>query len=107
MVEAFANRAKVLCQALREIPGLRFHEPQGAFYVFVDFSAYYGKKTEAGTEIQSSLDMADYLLEQAKVALVPGVAFGDDAFLRVSFATSEEVLKLAVERIKTALKRLK
>ncbi len=44
--------------------------------------------------------MADYLLDQAKVALVPGVAFGDDAFLRISFATSEEVLKLAVERIK-------
>jgi aspartate aminotransferase len=107
MVEAFANRAKVLCQALREIPGLRFHEPQGAFYAFVDFSAYYGRKTEVGKEIQSSLDMADYLLDQAKVALVPGVAFGDDAFLRISFATSEKVIKLAVERIKTALEKLK
>jgi len=107
MVKAFANRAKVLCQALKEIPGLRFHEPQGAFYVFVDFSAYYGKKTEAEKEIQNSLDMAEYLLEQAKVALVPGVAFGDDAFLRISFATSEEVLKSAVERIKQALNKLR
>ncbi len=107
MVKAFANRAKVLCQALKEIPGLRFHEPQGAFYVFVDFSAYYGKKTEAEKEIQNSLDMAEYLLEKAKVALVPGVAFGDDAFLRISFATSEEVLKSAVERIKQALNKLR
>jgi len=107
MVYAFAQRAKILCQALKEIPNLRFHEPQGAFYAFVDFSAYYGKKTEKGKEIKSSIDMADYLLEQAKVALVPGVAFGNDAFLRISFATSEEILRLAVNRIKEALHKLK
>lgn len=106
MIEAYARRAKLLCNMLREIPGLRFVEPQGAFYLFADFSSYYGKRTPEGKSVNSSLDMAEYLLESARVALVPGIAFGDDKFLRISYATSEENIKRACQRLKEALANL-
>ncbi len=107
MVKAFAERAQILTKALMAISGLKFHEPQGAFYVFADFSAYYGRKTKEGKEIKNSVEMANYLLEEAKVALVPGVAFGDDNCLRFSFATSEENLKKAASQIVIALQNLR
>lgn len=103
MVEAYARRAKLLCKLLEEIPELRFIEPQGAFYLFADFSSYYGKKTPDGKVINGSIEMAEYLLESARIALVPGVAFGDDKFLRISFATSEENIERACRRLKEAL----
>ncbi|QER41801.1 pyridoxal phosphate-dependent aminotransferase [Thermodesulfobacterium sp. TA1] len=106
MCRIFAQRAKVLCEELKKIPGIKFLEPQGAFYLFADVSAYYKKKTKEGKEINGSLDLAEYLLDEAKVAVVPGIAFGDDRFVRVSFAISEEKLKEACQRIKQALAEL-
>jgi len=106
MVEAFAKRARILCEALKEVPGIEFIPPQGAFYLFAKVSSYYGKKTKEGRLIQNSLDFAEYLLDEAKVAVVPGIAFGEDEFVRISYATSEENLLKAVERIKGSLAKL-
>ena len=106
MCAAFKQRAKLLYQGLSEIPGLRLPEPKGTFYALVDFSAYYGQKTPSGQEINDSLAMCDYLLEEARVATVPGVAFGEDRALRVSFANAEEEIKKGISRIKEALEKL-
>ncbi len=106
MVKAFARRAEVLSSALRGLPGIDFIQPQGAFYLWAKVSTYYGKKTSEGRVIQNSIDMAEYLLDKARVALVPGVAFGEDEFLRFSYATSEENLLEAVKRIREALQAL-
>jgi len=106
MVEAFAKRARILCEALKEVPGIEFIPPQGAFYLFARVSNYFGKKTKEGKLIQNSLDFAEYLLDEARVAVVPGIAFGEDEFVRISYATSEENLLKAVERIKNVLVKL-
>ncbi len=106
MRAAFARRAKLLTEKIREIPGLNLPEPQGTFYAFVDFSAYYGKKTPEGQTIDGSLAMCDYLLSEALVATVPGIAFGDDRCLRISFANADEEIIKGVERIGEALKKL-
>lgn len=106
MCKIFAQRAKILSQLLREIPGIEFIPPQGAFYLFAKVSAYFNKKTPEGKEIKDSVSFSEYLLDSAKVAVVPGVAFGDDEFIRISFANSEENLKKAVFEIKKALEKL-
>ncbi len=106
MCKIFAQRAKFLSQILREIPGIEFIPPQGAFYLFAKVSAYFNKKTPEGKEIKGSVSFSEYLLDSAKVAVVPGSAFGDDEFVRISFANSEENLKKAVYEIKKALERL-
>ncbi|MFN3406611.1 MAG: aminotransferase class I/II-fold pyridoxal phosphate-dependent enzyme, partial [Caldimicrobium sp.] len=80
--------------------------PQGAFYLFAKVSSYYGKKTKDNSTITNSIDFANYLLEEAKVAVVPGVAFGNDEFIRISYATSEKKIEEACIRIKRALKEL-
>ncbi len=103
MVKTFAKRAEVLSKTLREIPEIDFIPPQGAFYLFAKVSAYYGKKTPDGKVIQNSVDIAEYLLDKARVAVVPGVAFGEDEFIRISYATSEENLLEACRRMKEAL----
>ena len=107
MCKIFAQRAKLLSQLLKEIPGIEFIPPQGAFYLFAKVSAYYGKETQEGKEIKDSVSFSEYLLDSAKVAVVPGVAFGNDEFVRISFANSEENLKKAVLNIKKALGNLK
>ena len=106
MRQAFAERASYFYQALNQIPGLQPVRPQGTFYIFVDFSAYYGRRTPEGKEIKDSVGLAEFLLEEGKVATVPGVAFGEDRFLRLSFAQGLESLKEAVSRIQTTLARL-
>jgi len=107
MCKIFAERAKLLCKLLEDIPGIEFIPPQGAFYLFAKVSAYFGKKTPEEKEIKNSVDFSEYLLDYARVAVVPGVAFGNDEFIRISFANSEENLKKAVSSIKEALKKLK
>ena len=106
MREAFKQRAELLYHKLKEIPGLDLPKPQGTFYSFVDFSSYYGRKTPQGSLINDSLTMCDYLLEEAKVATVPGVAFGDDRCLRISFANTDEEIEKGVLRIGEALAKL-
>lgn len=99
---AFEKRRNLICELLDNIPGVTYVRPQGAFYVFPDVSAHYGRVL-GGKRIANSFDMAEYLLEHAKVAVVPGAAFGDDRCFRLSFATSEENIQKGLERIKNAL----
>jgi aspartate aminotransferase len=105
MKEAFAPRLDYIMNALAEIEGVTCVKPSGAFYVFPNISAYYGRSFN-GKKIEGSLDMADYLLDEYKIAAVPGIAFGADRFIRFSFATSMEVIKDGMNRFKEALKRL-
>ncbi len=106
MRESFKRRAALLYEELKKIPGLDLSRPQGTFYAFVDFSAYFGRKTPQGQVIKGSLEMGDYLLEEARVATVPGIAFGEDRFLRISFANTEEEILKGINRIKEALQKL-
>ena len=101
----FKKRRDLVYNLLSEIPGIKVRMPQGAFYFFPDVSSYYGKSFN-GTKIENSTDMAFYLLNEANVATVMGVAFGDDSCIRLSYATSEELLVEALRRIKEALARL-
>lgn len=102
MKEAFLPRRDYFVRELEATPGVSCVTPSGAFYLFPNFSSYYGKSF-AGKVIDDSVAMADYFLDEAKVASVPGAAFGADKFIRFSFATSMEIIKDGMGRIKQAL----
>ena len=106
MRNIFRQRRDMVYKLLCDIPGLKVRLPQGAFYFFPDVSSYYGKSFN-GKKIENSTDMAFYLLNEANVATVMGSAFGDDDCIRLSYATSEELLCEALRRIKEALANLK
>ena len=105
MVSAFAQRRNYIVDRLNKMRGVSCYKPVGAFYVFPNFSSYYGKAYQ-GRKIENSTHLADYLLEVAKVAVVPGVEFGADPFERLSFATSMENIKEGLNRIEEALNKL-
>ena len=106
MVAAFKERRDLLVQMMQEIEGIKTNLPKGAFYLFPDVSSFFGK-TDGNTMVNDSTQLCTYLLEKAHVALVPGEAFGDPNCIRLSYATSKELLVEAVNRIKTALALLK
>lgn len=106
MRREFERRKDLFVALIREIPGLELGDPEGAFYVFPKCSAYFGKSYD-GTTIRNSDDMALYLLESGHVATVSGDAFGAPGYFRMSYATGEENLRKAAQRIKEALARLK
>ena len=105
MKVSFAQRLDRILTLLAEIPGVHCVKPQGAFYVFPNMSAHYGKRF-GNKVIDGSVAMADYLLDQALIASVPGAAFGSDAFVRFSFATSMAVIEEGMRRLKSALEKL-
>ena len=102
MVDEFNNRRNLILGLLAEIPGLKLNAPQGAFYVFPDVSSYFGK-TIKGKTIENANDFALLLLEEAHVATVTGEAFGNPDCIRISYAASQDEIKKAVQRIKSAL----
>ncbi len=106
MCEAFQKRRDLVRNLLSQIPGFKVNNPQGAFYIFPDVSAYFGKSS-ADMIIQNADDLSEYLLAKAHVAVVSGSAFGAEDCIRLSFAASEEELKDAVSRIASAMKSLK
>lgn len=106
MRKAFLKRRNLVIGLLDKIPGLKQNKPEGAFYVFPDVSAYFGK-TDGNTLINNADDLAEYLLENAHVATVSGEAFGTPECIRISYATSENLLTEAIVRIEKALARLK
>jgi aspartate aminotransferase len=106
MREAFLRRRNLICRLLKEVEGLRVTVPQGAFYVMPDISYFLGK-SDGETTITNSDDLALFLLDKAQVAAVGGDAFGAPDCLRISYATSDDLLVEAVRRIKEALKILK
>jgi len=106
MRAAFLRRRDLICGLLKEIKGIKVSIPQGAFYVMPDISYYLGK-SDGETRITTSDELALYLLDKAEVATVGGDAFGSPECLRISYATSDDLLVEAVKRIKGALDKLK
>lgn len=106
MLSEFDKRRRFLVEELNAIPGMSCLIPTGAFYVFPNTSRFYGKSID-GRNIGSSLDLVLYLLEEAKVGLVHGEAFGDDDYIRLSYAASINEIRKGVERIREAVLRLK
>src|SRR4030043_1096019 len=105
MLTEFDMRRRFLISELNSIPGMSCLTPTGAFYAFPNTSRIYGKSID-NRKISSSSDLALYLLEKAKVALVHGEAFGDDNYISLSYATSIDEIKKGVERIREAVSRL-
>lgn len=97
MAKAFGERRDFIMKRLKEIPGIQCVEPKGAFYVFPDISAYLGG------DIPDSVTLTDYFLENARIATVAGLAFGDDRFIRLSYATGMETISEGIGRLKKAL----
>lgn len=105
MRDAFQERRDMVVKRLQNMPGINCNIPQGAFYVFPDISFFLGKTFE-GKTINSATDLSLFLLEKAHVALVTGEAFGSPNCIRFSYATSNDVLTEALNRIEKALKLL-
>lgn len=103
MVDAFHKRRDLVMKLIKDIPGWKVNIPEGAFYAFPDVSDYFGK-TLNGKLINDATDFSMYLLEKANVATVTGDAFGNPNCIRLSYATSEEMLIEAFTRIKNSLK---
>jgi aspartate aminotransferase len=97
MVDAFHSRRDLVVGLIKEIPGMKINVPEGAFYVFPDVSSFFGK-TLKGTEIKDANDFSMYLLAEAN-----GDAFGNPNCIRFSYATSDDILKEALRRIKEAV----
>ncbi|MFN8300995.1 MAG: pyridoxal phosphate-dependent aminotransferase [Saprospiraceae bacterium] len=106
MREAFRERRDIVISMLEEIPGIKTNHPDGAFYIFPDISAYFGK-SDGNIQINSADDFCDYVMSNAYVGLVSGSAFGDDKCFRLSYAASEAELREAVRRMRDVLSRLK
>lgn len=105
MVMEFCERRDYIVNALNEIPGITCRKPAGAFYVFPKISGLYGRKYE-GHAIAGSLDFSSLLLEQAKVAVIPGIGFGDDRHVRLSYACSMDNIRKGMERIREFVEKL-
>ena len=105
MVNAFGQRRNYIVDRLNKMPGVSCYKPIGAFYVFPNFSSYYGKSYE-GKRISNSTALADFFLDVARVAVVPGIEFGADPFERLSYATSLEDIREGLDRIEEAINKL-
>ena len=106
MRQAFERRRNLVVSLLKQVPGLRINHPQGAFYIFPEVSAYFGK-SHVGRTINDANDLAMFLLEVAHVATVSGDAFCAPGYIRLSYATSDDNIREAVRRIADALALLK
>jgi aspartate aminotransferase len=105
MVEAFRRRRALMVEGLSKVPGFKVNQPMGAFYVFPDVSALFGKSFN-GKRIENANDVAFFLLEEARVATVSGAAFGTPECIRLSYAAADDVLREAVRRIDEACQQL-
>ena len=100
--QIFEQRRNVMTNRLRDIPGISLVKPGGTFYVFANVSVFLGKNG-----IMNSTDFSKYLLEKHHVACVPGGPFGFDQHVRLSFASSEEVIAKGLDRIRVACQELR
>ncbi len=106
MLDKFKERRDLVLGLLNEIPGIKTNIPHGAFYLFPEVSSYFGK-SDGEKIIHSAGDLCNYILNKVYVALVPGEAFGSPQCIRISYATSNELLIEALDRIKSALAALR
>ncbi len=104
MREAFERRGRVMHSMLSDIPGVACVEPQGAFYCFPSFEEHLGREI-AGRRVGSTLDLCEVILDEARVAVVPGEAFGAPGYARLSFALGDDDLVEGVGRIADLLGR--
>jgi aspartate aminotransferase len=104
MLEKFTERRNYVIKRFREIPNIRFVDPTGAFYMFFDVSAYFGKKLGGGKVVKDATEFCTALLEEAHVALVTGDAFGAPGYARLSFATNIPLLEAGIDRLQAFLK---
>lgn len=102
----FEKRRNYFWNELISIDGISCYKPKGAFYFFPNVQSLFGKSVDSFV-IQNSIDFSTFLLRYAKVATVPGIGFGAEGYIRISYSSSIEKLKLATERIKEAVKKLK
>ena len=108
MRQEFERRRDLICSAVQDIPGFRLDKkPSGAFYIFPDVRALFGKQTPDGKVIANADDVAMYLLETGHVAGVSGEAFGDPSCIRFSYATSQAKISEAMRRVKEAVAKLR
>ncbi len=105
MRDAFRRRRDLMLDSLKDIPGLKLNVPDGAFYLFPEVRNFFGKRY-GDHVINNATDLSMFLLDQGHVAIVPGAAFGDDNYIRISYATSDAKLMEAAKRIKEALGKL-
>lgn len=105
MRKAFQRRRDLIVELAKQIPGMRINKPEGAFYLFPEISSYFGRSNGDKT-INTSTDLAMYLLEEAHVACVAGDAFEAPDYIRFSYATSDENIKEAFTRVAQALAKL-
>ena len=103
MIVEFDRRRRFIVERLNAMDGITCSLPQGAFYVFPNLPGLYGRKW-GEKKISNSADVTDFLLEEARVAVVAGSGFGDDKYIRFSYATSMENIKKGMDRIQEALK---
>ena len=111
MMIAFDRRRKMVVKELNSIPGITCYNPEGAFYVFPGVSEIFefkgwSKVAEKYKDPYKSSTLCAYLMEEARTAVVPGIAFGNDRYFRMSFATSDENLREGLKRIKEAIEKL-
>ena len=106
MIKEFENRRNYMIDRINKIEGVSYIKPSGAFYIMVYVGDFYGKNI-AGDTINSSLDFSKSILEEEKVAVIPGIAFGLDGYIRLSYATSMDIIKEGLDRLERYLKKLK
>ncbi len=106
MIEEYKQRRDLMVERLNGMPGIHCKSPDGAFYTYTNVTSYYGKSF-GGKVIRNSYDLAEFLLEQAHVACVPGEAFSMDGYIRLTFAIARERLVEGLDRVESALKQLR
>ena len=103
----YAEHSRRMCEVFESIPGIKFSRPQGAFYIFADVSAYYGKKSATGTKINNSVDFCKALLDEHSVVIIPGAAFGHDSCIRISFSASLPAISISMPKFREFIEGLK
>jgi aspartate aminotransferase len=107
MAAEFDRRRRLIAAGLNALPGVRCVKPRGAFYAFANVSGLLGRRVPGGSRtLAGSADVTEFLLEHARVAVVPGVDFGSDAHVRLSYATSAELILEGLARMDRALRTL-
>lgn len=106
MVKEFENRRNFMIKRLNSIDGVSIIRPSGAFYIMVNISSYFNTSFK-GEEIKNSVDFAKVLLDEEKVAVIPGAGFGLEGYIRLSYATSMEIIEKGIDRIEEFLKKIK
>jgi aspartate aminotransferase len=103
MAGEFDRRRRLIVEALNALPGVRCTMPKGAFYAFANVSGLFGRSTADGQILRGSVDVTAFLLDHAKVAVVPGVDFGSDTHVRLSYATSADLIREGLTRMRAAI----